>query len=48
MDDKNSLTLNVRVVDNIIICNQDTAVCDHWADQLQKKMTFPLNNLGTV
>ena len=48
MDDDNNLNLIVRVIDDLIICIQDIDVCDQWADRLQKKMTFPLNNLGTV
>ena len=48
MDDDNNLTLIVRVVDDLIICNKDPKTRDKWAKQLQEKMTFPLNFLATV
>ena len=38
---------DIRVVDDLIICNQDPVECDCLANELQHKMTFLLNFLGT-
>ena len=47
-DEDNNLMLIVRQVDDILLCHKSTEECDKMANKLQKKLTFPLNFLGTV
>ena len=48
MDEENNLTLIVQVVDDLIISHKDPDECDQLANQIQDKITFSLNFLGTV
>merc|ERR1711884_778153 len=47
-DKDNNLMLIVRQVDDILVCHKSAKECDKMANALQKKLTFPLNFLGTI
>ena len=46
--DDNGLTLILWQVDDFLIANTDDKVCDKIRAQIQKRMTNPLNILGTI
>jgi len=46
--DNTGLTLILRQVDDFLIANDTEEACDEIRDQIQQRMTNPLNILGTV
>ena len=46
--DITELTFILRQVDDILIVNDTEEACDEIRDQIQQRMTNPLNVLGTV
>jgi len=47
-DEDNNLILITRQVDDLKVSAKDSKTCDKIAEAIQKRLTFPLNFLGTV
>ena len=47
-DKDDNLTLILRQVDDFLVANKDSKECDRIGNQIQDRMTNPLDQLGTI